>query len=206
MEDLCGHNSWRIFRIMAEFVEGYQLLKQSSDPHVVIFGSARSQPEDKVYKAAEQTGNLLAQAGYGVITGGGPGVMEAANKGAKKAGGRSVGFNITLPFEQEINKHLTDSFTFDYFFIRKAMFVYYSKAFIVFAGGLGTMDELFDVITLIQTEKIPKRPIIIYDSKFYKTLINLLQHFADQGTISLEDLDLITYVDSPEEVVKIIEE
>jgi uncharacterized protein (TIGR00730 family) len=189
---------------MAEFVEGYEILK-NSDPCIVVFGSARTLPGTQTYVDAEKTGKLLAEKGYTVITGGGPGVMEAINKGACEAKGKSVGFNITLPFEQCVNNYVTHSITFDYFFIRKAMFANYSKAFIMFPGGFGTMDEFFDIITLIQTGKIPKRPIIIYDRVFYDTLLKMMEYFVKEKTISPEDMDLIQYADTPEELLKLVE-
>jgi len=200
-----NYDSWRIFRIMAEFVEGYEILEQST-PCVVVFGSARIPPEHRTYKDAEETGRLLAQAGYTVISGGGPGVMEAANKGAFEAGGRSVGFNIKLPFEQGANKYVTHFMMFDYFFIRKAMFTNYSKAFIVFPGGFGTLDEFFDIITLTQTGKIDRRPIIIYDRKYYSYLYEWLHKMVQENTVSEEDLTLIEFADTPQEIVKKVEQ
>ena len=203
--NLKNYDSWCIFRIMAEFVEGYEMLEQST-PCVVVFGSARILQDHPTYKAAEETGKLLAQAGYTVISGGGPGAMEAANKGAKEAGGRSIGFNIKLPFEQCTNPYVTQSVTFDYFFIRKAMFVYYSQAFVVFPGGFGTMDELYDVITLMQTGKIDKRPLIIYDQKYHRILRDWLEHLVKENMISPEDMSLVDFVDTPQEVVQKIKD
>jgi len=204
VQNMKNYDSWKIFSIMAEFVEGFQILEQSS-PCVVVFGSARLLPDHPAYKAAEETGKLLALAGYTLISGGGPGVMEAANKGAFEAGGRSVGFNIKLPFEQAINKYVTHSFTFDHFFIRKAMFANYSKAFIVFPGGFGTLDELFEIITLIQTEKLQKSPIVVYDKEYFHHMIEWIQEMVKEGTISPEDVNLIQYADTPQQIIEIIE-
>jgi len=200
-----NYNSWRVFRIMAEFVEGFEVLERA-DPCVVVFGSARLPSTHRTYKDAEKLGKLLAKRGYTVITGGGPGVMEAANKGAFEAKGKSVGFNIRLPFEQKPNPYLTVKLDFDYFFIRKCMFVHFSKAFVVFPGGFGTMDEFFDVITLMQTEKIERRPLIVYDKKYYGTLQKWLDTFVEAGMILPEDLKLITYANSVERIVKVIDE
>ena len=203
VQNMKSYDSWKIFSIMAEFVEGFQILEQSS-PCVVVFGSARLLPDHPAYKAAEETGKLLAQVGYTTITGGGPGIMAAANKGAFEAGGRSVGFNIKLPFEQSINKYVTHSITFDHFFIRKAMFANYSRAFITFPGGFGTLDELFEIITLIQTEKLQKSPVIVYDRKFFQHMNEWIQEMVKEGTISQEDVDLIQYVDTPQQILEII--
>jgi hypothetical protein len=170
-----------------------------------VFGSARLQPDHPTYKAAEETGRLLAQKGYTIITGGGPGVMEAANKGAFEAGGKSVGFNIELPFEQDPNKFTTHSFTFEYFFIRKAMFANYSNAFITFPGGFGTLDEFFDIITLIQTGKMENRPVIIYDKQYFVHMSEWFKQMIMEGTISPEDLNLVAYANTPQEVVEKIE-
>jgi hypothetical protein len=201
IQDPKSCDSWQIFSIMAEFVEGYQILEQSS-PCAVVFGSARTPPEHPAYKAAEETGKLLAQTGYTVITGGGLGIMQAANKGAFEVGGKSIGFNIELPFEQCINQYVTQSMTFDYFFIRKAMFIYYSQAFVTFPGGFGTMDELYEVITLMQTGKIKKRPFIIYDEKYHQILHDWIKHLVEEKMVSPEDMDLIKFANTPEEVVQ----
>lgn len=192
---------WRIFRIMAEFVEGYEILEHSS-PCVTIFGSARTSQDHPFYKAAEETGKILAQAGYTIITGGGLGIMQAANKGAFEVGGKSIGFNIKLPFEQCTNQYVSQSLTFDHFFIRKTMFAYYSQAFVVFPGGFGTMDELFDVITLMQTDKIEKRPLVIYDQKYHQILHDWFEHFVKEKMISPEDMNLIDFANTPQEVVE----
>lgn len=205
VQNFKDRDSWQIFSIMAEFVEGYKMLEQST-PCVVIFGSARTPPDHPTYKEAEEMGRTLAQAGYTIITGGGPGVMEAANKGAKEANGKSIGFNIKLPFEQCTNPYVTQTITFDYFFIRKAMFVYYSQAFVVFPGGFGTMDELYDVITLMQTEKIEKRPFIIYGKDYHKLLREWFQHLVEEKMVSPEDMNLIDFADSPSEVMQKIKD
>lgn len=203
--NLKNNDSWHIFRIMAEFVEGYEILGQSTSPCVVVFGSARTPRDHQTYADAVETGRLLAQKGYTTITGGGPGVMEAANKGAFEAGGKSVGFNIKLPFEQDPNNYLTHTFTFEYFFIRKAMFANYSKAFIAFPGGFGTLDEFFDIITLIQTGKMEKRPIIVYDKKYFQHMSEWFNEMVKEGTISPEDLDLVKYASTPQEIIDQIE-
>src|SRR5512145_2257422 len=162
---------WRVFRIMGEFVEGFDELA-SLNRGISIFGSARAKPEDEDYKAAEETAALLAAAGFAVITGGGPGIMEAANKGAFEAGGLSIGCNIELPFEQKPNAYQTRSLTFKYFFVRKMMFVKYSLGFIIFPGGFGTFDELFEALTLIQTKKIRDFPVVLFGSAYWNGLIN----------------------------------
>jgi uncharacterized protein (TIGR00730 family) len=195
---------WRIFRIMAEFVEGFEELKHVA-PAVSIFGSARIKPSSQYYKDAETTAKLLVKAGYSVITGGGPSIMEAGNKGASEAGGRSIGLNIDLPFEQKPNPFINHLINFHYFFCRKVCFVKYAKAFVIFPGGYGTIDELSESITLIQTQRMEKFPVILYGSKYWT---GLLDWFRDsmlaEGCISPEDLDIMQVVDSPEEVVKII--
>src|SRR5215208_830553 len=166
LPEMNGQDSWRIFRIMAEFVEAFEVLAPVG-PAVSVFGSARTKPDDPYFKAAEETSRLLAKAGLAVITGGGPGIMEAGNKGAYGAGGTSIGLNITLPQEQEANRYQTISLDFHYFYARKVMFVKYASAFVCFPGGYGTMDEFFETLTLIQTLKIEAFPIILYGSKFW---------------------------------------
>jgi uncharacterized protein (TIGR00730 family) len=195
---------WRVFRIMGEFVEGFDELA-SLDRGVSIFGSARSQPDDPDYVAAQETAALLVAEGFGVITGGGPGIMEAANKGAFEAGGISVGCNIELPFEQRPNAYQTKSLTFKYFFVRKMMFVKYSLGFIIFPGGFGTFDELFEALTLIQTRKIRNFPVVLFDSSYWTGLLNWLQDvvLAD-GKISELDFSMFHVTDSPAEVVEIV--
>ncbi|MBL4625835.1 MAG: TIGR00730 family Rossman fold protein, partial [Flavobacteriales bacterium] len=169
-------NSWQIFKIMSEFVEGFERLSKIG-PCVSIFGSARTQPDHEYYIAAEETAYQLTQHGYGVITGGGPGIMEAANKGAKRGEGKSVGLNIDLPFEQFSNPYIDADklMTFDYFFVRKVMFVKYAQGFVVLPGGFGTLDELFEAITLIQTEKIGKFPIILQNKKYWEGLFDWIK-------------------------------
>jgi uncharacterized protein (TIGR00730 family) len=202
-------NSWVIFKVMAEFVNAFEKLAQIG-PCVTIFGSARTKPDNPYYKAAEDIASKLVKRGYGIITGGGPGIMEAGNKGAFKEGGKSVGLNIELPFEQYDNPYIDRDkiISFDYFFVRKVMFVKYSQGFIVMPGGLGTMDELFEAFTLIQTRKIGRFPIVLYGSKFWTGLIDWLKEvvLAQEKNISPEDLDLINIVDTPEEAVTVIEE
>jgi uncharacterized protein (TIGR00730 family) len=197
-------DTWRVFRIMGEFVTGFDELATLSRA-VSIFGSARTSPDDSAYKAAQETAALFARAGYGVITGGGPGVMEAANKGAFEAGGLSIGCNIELPFEQSSNQYLTHSLKFKYFFVRKMMFVKYSLGFIIFPGGFGTLDELFEALTLIQTKKIRNFPVVLYGSEYWKVLLDWVGNVAlKEGKISEQDLKLLHVTDSPAEVVQII--
>jgi uncharacterized protein (TIGR00730 family) len=195
---------WRVFRIMGEFVEGFDELA-TLNRGVSIFGSARSKPDDPDYKAAEETAALLVAEGFAVITGGGPGVMEAANKGAFEAGGLSVGCNIELPFEQRPNAYQTKSLTFKYFFVRKMMFVKYSLGFIIFPGGFGTLDELFEALTLIQTKKIRNFPVILFGSSYWRGLLDWLRDtmMAD-GKIGDIDFRMIQITDSPAEVVEIV--
>ncbi len=195
---------WRVFRIMGEFVEGFDDLASLSRG-ISIFGSARSKPDDPDYKAAQETAALLAAEGFAVITGGGPGIMEAANKGAFEAGGMSVGCNIELPFEQRPNQYQTKSLTFKYFFVRKMMFVKYSLGFIIFPGGFGTFDELFEALTLIQTKKIRNFPIILFDSRYWSGMLNWLRDVVlAENKISEIDLAMIHITDSPAEVVEIV--
>src|SRR5687767_1834253 len=197
---------WRVFRIMGEFVEGFDELA-TLNRSVSIFGSARSKPDDPDYKAAEETAALLVAEGFAVITGGGPGVMEAANKGAFEAGRLSVGCNIELPFEQRPNAYQTKSLTFKYFFVRKMMFVKYSLGFIIFPGGFGTLDELFEALTLIQTRKIRDFPVILFGSDYWKGLMDWIGETAlREGKVSSQDLKLLHLTDSPEEVVNIVNE
>ncbi|BDD07710.1 cytokinin riboside 5'-monophosphate phosphoribohydrolase [Fulvitalea axinellae] len=207
--EIKSHDSWTIFKVMAEFVEGFEKLAKIG-PCVSIFGSARTDPESKYYKMAEEIGAKLVQNGYGVITGGGPGIMEAGNKGANREGGKSVGLNIHLPFEQGHNMYIDPDklITFDYFFVRKVMFVRYSQGFIGMPGGMGTLDEIFEAITLIQTEKIGRFPIVLVGSDFWNGLIDWLRDTvcAREGNISEVDFDLITIVDTPDEAVEAIEE
>ena len=195
---------WRVFRIMGEFVEGFDELA-TLNRGISIFGSARSRPNDPDYIAAQETAALLATEGYAVITGGGPGIMEAANKGAFEAGGLSVGCNIELPFEQRPNAYQTKSLTFKYFFVRKMMFVKYSLGFIIFPGGFGTFDELFEALTLIQTKKIRNFPIILFGSRYWTGLLNWVRDVVmAEGKISEIDFLMIHVTDSPAEVVEIV--
>jgi uncharacterized protein (TIGR00730 family) len=201
------NDSWAIFKIMGEFVNGFEKMS-AIGPCVTIFGSARTKEDANYYQLTVSIAKKVSEAGYGIITGGGPGIMEAGNKGAHLAGGTSVGLNIELPFEQNDNPYIDDdkSLDFDYFFVRKVMFVKYSQAFVVLPGGFGTLDELFEAITLIQTNKIGKFPIILVGKSFWKGLIEWIKHtMLNAGNISEADLDLIRIVDTEEEVVEIID-
>ena len=200
-------DSWEIFKIMGEFVEGFETMSRIG-PCVSIFGSARTKPENKYYQLAEEVAYLLTQQKFGVITGGGPGIMEAGNKGAKRGGGKSVGLNIVLPFEQEANPYIDSDkiINFDYFFVRKVMFIKYAQGFIVLPGGFGTLDEMFEALTLIQTEKSGKFPVILIGKSFWTGLIDWIKEvlLAEENNISPEDLELIQIVDTAEEAVKMI--
>ncbi len=194
----------RVFRIAWEFLQGFRTL-HFVGPCVTVFGSARFKPDHDYYKLAQNAGATLAKAGFTVMTGGGPGIMEAANRGAKEAGGRSVGCNIRLPHEQQPNPYLDTTVTFDYFFVRKVMLVKYSYAFIVMPGGFGTLDELFETLTLIQTGKIHNFPIVLVGSEFWKPMMQFIrEHLAQEGVISPGDLDLIFMTDSVEEAVEYV--
>jgi uncharacterized protein (TIGR00730 family) len=204
VDDITVKDSWRMFHIIAEFVEGFEALADCP-PSVSIFGSSRARPDDEVYLKAEQVAQLLVENGFAVITGGGPGVMEAANKGAALAGGRSIGLNIQLPNEQEPNPYTNLSLSFRYFFVRKVMFVKYAVAYIIFPGGFGTMDELFEAMTLIQTQKIKPFPVILVGSEFWKGLLDWVKTVVlKEGGISPNDLDIFQVVDDPSEILKII--
>ncbi len=201
------NDSWAIFKIMGEFVSGFEKMS-AIGPCVSIFGSARTKDDNKYYQLAINIAKKVSEAGYGIITGGGPGIMEAGNKGANLAGGTSVGLNIDLPFEQHDNPYIDEdkSLDFDYFFVRKVMFVKYSQGFVVMPGGFGTLDELFEAITLIQTNKIGKFPIILVGSSFWKGLIHWIKSdMLDHGNVSADDLDLIKIVDTEDEVVEILD-
>lgn len=201
------NDSWAIFKIMGEFVNGYEKLSKIG-PCVSIFGSARTKPDHKYYKLAVEMATKIVDHGYGVITGGGPGIMEAGNKGAHNAGGTSVGLNIELPFEQNNNPYIDrdKSLDFDYFFVRKVMFVKYSQGFVVMPGGFGTLDELFEAITLIQTNKIEKFPIILLGIDFWGGLMDWIKAtLLEAGNISEKDLDLIHLVDTTDEVITILD-
>ncbi|MDQ2975367.1 MAG: TIGR00730 family Rossman fold protein [Acidobacteriota bacterium] len=197
-------DTWRVFRIMGEFVEGFDELATLTRG-ISIFGSARTSRDDPYYKAAEETAALLARAGFAVITGGGPGIMEAANKGAFEAGGLSIGCNIELPFEQNSNPYLTKGLKFKYFFVRKMMFVKYSLGFIIFPGGFGTLDELFEALTLIQTQKIRNFPVVLFGSDYWSGLLSWIRDFAlKERKVTEADLKLLHVTDSPAEVVQVI--
>jgi uncharacterized protein (TIGR00730 family) len=201
------NDSWAIFKIMGEFVNGFEKMS-AIGPCVTLFGSARTREDGKYYNLAVNIARKVAESGYGIITGGGPGIMEAGNRGAHLAGGTSVGLNIDLPFEQHDNPYIDDdkSLDFDYFFVRKVMFVKYSQGFIVLPGGFGTLDELFEAITLIQTNKIGKFPIILVGTEFWQGLIDWLNKTVlVAGNISATDLDLVKVVDTEDEVVEIID-
>ena len=200
------NDSWAIFKIMAEFVDGFERLGKIG-PCVSIFGSARTKEDQEYYKLAENIAFELTQNGYGVVTGGGPGIMEAGNRGAARGKGTSVGLNIELPFEQHDNPYIDSdkSLDFDYFFVRKVMFVKYSQGFVVMPGGFGTLDELFEAITLIQTKKIGKFPIVLVGRKFWSGLIDWIKNtMLTEGNISPNDLDLISIVDTEDEVLDVI--
>lgn len=202
-----ANDSWAIFKIMSEFVEGFEAM-QRIRPCVSVFGSARTKPDTSEYKLAEEIAFQLTGNGYGVITGGGPGIMEAANKGAQRGGGTSVGLNIDLPFEQYSNPYVDKekNINFDYFFVRKVMFIKYSQGFIVLPGGFGTLDELFEALTLIQTQKIGRFPIILVGKKYWQGLLDWIKDTmgTEHQNISMEDMDLITLVDKPEDAVAAI--
>jgi uncharacterized protein (TIGR00730 family) len=203
------NDSWAIFKIMAEFVEGFERMSKIG-PCVSIFGSARTKPENKYFKLAIDISSQLASLGYGIITGGGPGIMEAANQGAQEAGGKSVGLNIDLPFEQNHNPYIDSehNLEFDYFFVRKVIFVKYSQAFVIMPGGLGTLDEMFEAMTLVQTKKINKRPIVLVGSAYWQGLVDWMKKtmLEDEQNISANDLELIKIVDSAEDAVKHIDD
>ena len=205
VDALSIEESWRIFRIRAEFVDAIETLSGVKSA-VSIFGSARTKPGDIFYEKAEKLASLLAESGFGVITGGGPGVMEAGNKGAAEAGGQSVGMNIHLPFEQKPNIYANISIDYKYFFIRKVMFVKYAVAYVIMPGGFGTMDELFEALTLIQTKRIKSFPVILMGSEYWKGLVDWLRGtMLREGKISAHDLDLIQVMDDPEEVARYIQ-
>lgn len=197
---------WRVLRIQAEFVEGFGLLSEL--PRAVsVFGSARTKPDDPVYAAGVDLGAALAEAGYAVITGGGPGAMEAANKGACEAGGMSVGLGIELPFEQELNEWVDIGIAFRYFFVRKTMFVKYAQAFVILPGGFGTLDELFESLTLVQTTKVTRFPVILFGSAYWSGLLDWIRGtLVEHGTVSPQDLDLITVTDDVAEAVRVIQD
>jgi uncharacterized protein (TIGR00730 family) len=206
--EIKSEESWRVFKVMSEFVEGIDKMSKIG-PCVSIFGSARTKPTNEYYKVAEEIAAKLVRHGYGVITGGGPGIMEAGNKGAKSQGGRSVGLNIELPFEQKPNDYIDNdkSIDFQYFFVRKVMFIKYSQGFVVMPGGFGTLDELFESITLIQTQKIGQFPIVLVGSSYWGGLLDWIKNtMLSHGYISPDDLDLISLVDTATEAVSVIDE
>ena len=197
-------DAWRVFRIMGEFVEGFDTLARLG-PAVSFFGSARTRPDDPYYQAAEATARLLAEEGFAIVTGGGPGIMEAANKGAIEVGGESVGCNIELPFEQGMNQYVKTAINFRYFFVRKTMFVKYAEAFVIFPGGFGTMDELFESLTLIQTGKVRDFPVVLFGREYWQGLLDWLENtMAADGKIQPEDLNLLVVTDSPQEAADVV--
>ena len=207
--EIKSNDSWALFKIMGEFVTGFEKLS-TIGPCVSIFGSARTKPESKYYKMTEEIASSLVEQGYGIISGGGPGIMEAANKGASKAGGKSVGLNIILPHEQSNNIYIDHDklITFDYFFVRKVMFVRYSQGFIGMPGGFGTLDEFFEAITLIQTKKIGKFPIVLVGKEFWGGMVDWLKEvvFKAEKNVNEDDFDLFYIVDEPQEAVDIIDD
>lgn len=202
--DFTETDPWRVLRVMSEMVSGYGALSDIP-PSVTFFGSARLNREDPMYDKITHTAKLIAQAGFGIITGGGPGAMEAANKGAREAGGISIGCNIDLPFEQSENKYLDISIKFHYFFVRKMMFVKYAEAFVIFPGGFGTLDELFESLTLIETKKIHNFPLILFGRDYWSGLLDWIKNTVlATGKINEDDFNLIRLSDDPEEIVEII--
>lgn len=204
-DDFTKEDTWRMFRIMAEFVEGFEILSRVGKA-VSIFGSSRSSPDNKYYKLAEEVAYLLAKKGFAIITGGGPGIMEAGNRGARRAKGRSIGLNIQIPTEQKANEYIDTLLDYHYFFVRKVMFVKYAKAFVIMPGGYGTLDEFYEAINLIQTQRIPRFPVVLFGSSYWKGMIKWLrEEVLAQGNISASDLELFKVTDRPKEVVEIIE-
>jgi uncharacterized protein (TIGR00730 family) len=203
-KDFTQEDTWRMFRIMSEFVDGFEVLSKMGKA-VSIFGSSRSRWDNKYYRAAEEIAYLLVKAGYAVITGGGPGIMEAANRGAKRGKGHSVGLNIEIPTEQQANDYIETLISFRYFFVRKVMFVKYAKAFVIMPGGYGTLDEFFEALNLIQTQRIGRFPVVVYGSEYWQGMLEWLKgRVLQSGNISREDLALFKVTDSPKEVVAII--
>jgi len=204
IDDFKVQDSWRLFHILSEFVDGFETMAKVY-PAVSIFGSARAQPKSPAYKMTEKIAASLVKNGFNIISGGGPGIMEAANKGAAEAGGKSVGLNIQLPYEQKPNNYANVRLDFRYFFIRRVMFVKYAVAYIIMPGGFGTLDELFEAITLIQTKKIRTFPVIMMDSNYWKGLIDWIKNtMVKEKNISESDMDIFQLVDDPEEAVKVI--
>lgn len=204
-EDFTKEDTWRIFRIMSEFVDGFEVLSQIGKA-VSIFGSSRTKPDTKYYRLAEEIAYLLAKEDFAIITGSGPGLMEASNKGARRAGGHSIGLNIHIPCEQKPNKFVDTLLDFRYFFVRKVMFVKYAKAFVIMPGGYGTLDEFFEAINLIQTQRIGKFPVVLFGKEYWQGLLAWLRQMVLQknGNISPHDLEIFTLVDSPKDVVRVI--
>ncbi len=206
IEDLKGDESWRLFRIISEFTEGFEALSNIGFA-VTIFGSSRTKPNDPYYKATEKVAAMLAEEGFSIVSGGGPGIMEAANKGGAEHGAASIGLNIDLPFEQVPNKYQNLSLDFRYFFARKVMFVKYSMGYVCMPGGFGTLDEFFESLTLMQTNKIFRMPLVLYGIEFWEGLLGWLRDkLIERGTIGMEDFDLITLTDDPKEVVAIMKQ
>jgi len=203
IEDLWHSETWRVFRIQSELVEGFETLHDLG-PAVGIFGGARFDESSPYYHQAMNVGAILSQNGFSIITGGGPGIMEAANRGAKMGRGKSVGLNIELPHEQRSNSHLDISISFRYFFVRKLMFVKYSMGFVIFPGGFGTMDELFEALTLVQTKKVASFPLVLYGSEYWNGLLHWIKGtLAEHKAISPEDVNLLTVVDDSADIVRI---
>ena len=204
VDELTYKDTWRMFHIMAEFVQGFEVMPEVY-PAVTIFGSSRAKPQSTAYKSTIKVARLLVENGFNVISGGGPGIMEAANKGAAEAGGKSVGLHIELPKEQKPNEYANVRLAFKYFFIRKVMFVKYAVAYIIMPGGFGTLDELFEALTLIQTKRIRSFPVILMDSRFWNGLLDWLKNsLISAKTLSESDLEIFSVVDTPEEAVAII--
>jgi len=203
-ESSISEDPWRVFRIMSEFVDGFEVLSRVKNA-VSIFGSSRTKSSHPYYKLAEETAYLLAKAGYSVITGSGAGIMEASNRGAKRGGGQSIGLNIQIPVQQKPNKYVDTLLDFHYFFVRKVMFVKYAKAFVIMPGGYGTLDEFFEALNLIQTERIDKFPVVLLGKDYWEGMIDWLKKTVlEKGNISKEDLDIFSVVDSPKEVLAAI--
>ena len=203
-DDFTQEDPWRVFRIMSEFVEGFEVLSEVGAA-VSIFGSSRTKPGSRYYKLGEEIAYLLAKEGYAIITGSGPGLMEAANKGARRAKGKSIGLNIQIPSEQKPNKYVDLLLDFRYFFVRKVMFVKYAKAFVILPGGYGTLDEFTEAINLIQTERIGKFPVILFNREYWKGLVDWIKDkVVKEGCVSKDELNIFTVVDTPKEVVTVI--
>jgi len=204
IDDLSYRDSWRLFKIMAEFVDGFDTLNEIG-PAVSIFGSARLPKEDPIYELTYHIAKKLSEAGYSIITGGGPGVMEAGNKGAKEGGGKSIGLNIKLPMEEKPNPYIDIKLDFRYFFVRKVMFLKYAQAYIGMPGGFGTLDEIFEAVTLIQTKRMKPFPLVLVGSDYWGPLMDWInEHLLKKGYISSEDMELLTVMDDPDDVVKFI--